>query len=429
MYITSNEYKEEILEPTRKFESRALIGNRVITNEELINFNISSSLQQDATFTIGSTLSSMLNLSFLHKDIDTNDRDNIQISLGLEVNGTYEYIPLGVYNIENISSNDSTTMITAYDNMIKFDIPYIENNEKPTVRSIISRLEQLTGVAFEGNINNYYNYTLSKITGYSCREVFGFLAAVLGCNASIARDGRFKFVDISNVTSLNITSENYYDYSKQSKQYKISSVTNSLENDFIEIGQLTQDTVSLNLSNPFITRSILNDLYSKFNNFNFYPYELNFSGDISLDLGDLIKVTDNKGVVKNCPILSNNITFNGALNSIVSAVGDTKLANTYTSKSKEQAELDRIHDDIQNGFENIVIDSFDKETLKIKRDELISNYEDITYQVDAIKENASLKNSNELNELNRSYNIFSETYNALLNKLNEMIGVERNGIH
>ena len=156
---------------------------------------------------------------------------------------------------------------------------------------------------------------------------------------------------------------------------------------------------------------------------------MNFSGDISLDLGDLIKVTDNKGVVKNCPILSNNITFNGALNSIVSAVGDTKLANTYTSKSKEQAELDRIHDDIQNGFENIVIDSFDKEALKIKRDELISNYEDITYQVDAIKENASLKNSNELNELNRSYNIFSETYNALLNKLNEMIGVERNGIH
>ena len=222
MYTTSNEYKNANLQPYRQFESRITIGNRIITNEEVVSINLQQSIQQEATFTIGNTISSSLNLTYLHNDIEVSDREIINLEIGLLVNSDYEYIPLGVYNIDLCNSNDTTTIITAYDNMVKFDISYKENNSQPTVHSVINRLSELTGIEFAGTLSNYNNYNLVSLSGYSCREVLGFVAGVLGCNAIIDREGKFKFINISKTSSLTITNENYSNYFRQSKLYKIS---------------------------------------------------------------------------------------------------------------------------------------------------------------------------------------------------------------
>lgn len=353
MYTTSNEYKNDNLQAYRQFESRITIGNRIITNEEVVSINLQQSIQQEATFTIGNTISSSLNLTYLHNDIEVSDREIINLEIGLLVNSDYEYIPLGVYNIDLCNSNDTTTIITAYDNMVKFDISYKENNSQPTVHSVINRLSELTGIEFAGTLSNYNNYNLVSLSGYSCREVLGFVAGVLGCNAIIDREGKFKFINISKTSSLTITNENYSNYFRQSKLYKISKIVNTLDESTIEIGSTNDDTVCLNMTNPFVNEEILQDIYNKMNGFSFLPYELNWNGDLSLDLGDSIEIVDKKGTSLMQPILNQSFVYTGGLSSIVQAQGDTKLANDYTTKSKEEANLDRVKDETIENSENI----------------------------------------------------------------------------
>lgn len=348
MYTTSNEYKNANLQPYRQFESRITIGNRIITNEEVVSINLQQSIQQEATFTIGNTISSSLNLTFLHNDIETSDREIINVEIGLLANSDYEYIPLGIYNIDLCNSNDTTTIITAYDNMVKFDISYEENSSQPTVHSVINRLSELTGVEFAETLSNYNNYNVVSLSGYSCREVLGFVAGTLGCNATIDRQGKFKFINIFKTSSLTISNENYLNYFRQSKLYKISKLVNTLDESTIEIGSINDDTVCLNMANPFVNEEILQDLYNKVNGFSFLPYELNWNGDLSLDLGDSIEILDKKGTSLIQPILNQSFIYTGGLSSIVQAQGDTKLANTYTTKTKEEADLDRVKDDINN---------------------------------------------------------------------------------
>ena len=93
MYTTSDKYKINNLEAYREFEASIKIGNRTLTNEEVISLNIQQSIQQDATFTLGNAVSSVLSLSFLHNDIDIDDKDVIDVKIGLLVDDKYEYIP------------------------------------------------------------------------------------------------------------------------------------------------------------------------------------------------------------------------------------------------------------------------------------------------------------------------------------------------
>lgn len=343
MYTTSNEYKIANLQEHRKFESDITIGTRTLTNDDLISFSIQQSIQQDDTFSIGNTIASCLNLIFLHNDIDTNDKDIVDLKLGLLVNEIYEYIPLGIYNISSIDTNDTTTTLVCYDNMIKFDVPYKENTENPTLYSVITRLVELTGIQFGGTLSSYTNYSLSVLENYSCREVLGFIAGVLGANAIIDRTGKFNFVSIAGKTSqLSIDNDSYYDYTKKNKNYILKKIVNITDTEELSVGTVAENTSTLQLQNPFVNQTILQDLYNKLNNLEFLPYSLNFNGDISLDLGDLISITDKKEVIRVHPILSQTITYTGALNTVLGAQGETKTINETNSSSSEENEIVRV---------------------------------------------------------------------------------------
>ena len=378
MYITSDRYKEAILDSSRKFESEIMIGSRKITNEELINFSIQSSIQQDDTYTIGNAISSCLNINFLHDDIETDEKDLVNVKLGLLVDGVYEYVPLGIYHISNIKMNDISTELVCYDNMIKFEVPYIENNENPTLYSIINRLTELTGVETSEDLTQYTNYKLCVLENYTCREVLGYVAGVLGTNAIIDREGKFEFISISskpihsneqlsdtvllitkrksvimtkrgefialegsaNAESL-ATTERYYRYDRRNRNYRITKIINSTETNEISLGDLEEETMYLQTSNPFINEEILTDIYNKLNGLEFLPYNLNWHGDMAIELGDLITVTDKKGVTRVHPVLSHLITYNGALNCEVEAQGETHMLNHYKVSTKEESEADR----------------------------------------------------------------------------------------
>ena len=59
----------------------------------------------------------------------------------------------------------------------------------------------------------------------------------------------------------------------------------------------TNENMELSMSNPYVNESILKTINNNLNGLEFLPYSVTWQGDISLDVGDLVTVTDKKGSV------------------------------------------------------------------------------------------------------------------------------------
>ncbi|MFU7514966.1 hypothetical protein [Clostridium sp. HCS.1] len=70
---------------------------------------------------IGATTSQTLDLTLLNKGDIVYGTSTIKVEIGLKIGSIVEYIPIGIYNIDDIEKTDYTIKITAYDNMIKFE--------------------------------------------------------------------------------------------------------------------------------------------------------------------------------------------------------------------------------------------------------------------------------------------------------------------
>lgn len=355
MYDTSKNYKIYIKEPSRMFESKIVLGERTFKNDDVIQLNIETQ-QPNSGFSIGSTISKSIELTL------KNDRETyasvgiIDISLGLKIGEAIEYIKQGIFNIDVVTKTDYTVKITAYDNMIKFEMPYSEKYSNPTLNQVIQQLQSITGVEFDSSVS-IPNYTLSKLSGYTCREILGYVASLMGGNAYITRNGKFTIVTPIEV-DYTVTSNNYWDYDIEDNTYKIGMLTcqNKVKNDAVDesddyeaikekntisVGSLGTDNMELTFVNPWMTETILNSIYNKLKDFSFLGYSVKWQGDLSVDIGDIINVIDKHGIARKAFVFSDKIRYNGGLTQETSAKGQTKSSNKF-STTDSPTEMDRI---------------------------------------------------------------------------------------
>ncbi|WP_366914696.1 hypothetical protein, partial [Clostridium sp.] len=174
-----------------------------------------------------------------------------------------------------------------------------------------------------------------------CREVLGYVASICGGNALITRDGKFTIVYPSEV-SYSITGANYIDYKREDVKYKIGKLACQVGKEILEKGILGADSRELQFENPWVTTTILNELYTKLNGFEYLGYSMKWQGDVALDLGDIITCTDIKGVTRKLPIFSQKFNFTGGLTSEIGAKGETQNKNSFSSSGSNTKKLERV---------------------------------------------------------------------------------------
>jgi hypothetical protein len=262
----------------------------------------------------------------------------INVEIGLKINDKIEYIPLGIFNIDNVKKNDFTIKITAYDNMSKFKIPYFSSlGNLATLAQVVNEIAAKTGVQFEGSLPSY---SVKKLEGFSCREVLGFVASLCGGNAIIKRNGKFTIIYPTDINRY--IGEGYFDFSREEVKYKIGKITCKSEDRVLSKGSLGADSMELEFENPWATDSILNDIYNRLNGFEYLGYDLKWQGDPSLDIGDIITHKDDKGVIRKLPILNYKLSYDGGLDSELSAKGETKNKNSFDSSGSMKKKIDRV---------------------------------------------------------------------------------------
>ncbi|WP_040192085.1 hypothetical protein [Clostridium culturomicium] len=338
MQATSAEYKLEIKKPSRSFECKITIGNNVYFNEDIVDI-ILETVQPNEGYSIGNTTSQSLELTLINKGDTIYSASQIKLEIGLRVGSTIEYILMGYYNIDEVEKTDYTTKITAFDNMIKFETPYFSSlGEIATLQQIVNELSTITGVQFTGSLPAY---TVKKLEGFTCREVLGYVASLCGGNAHITRDGKFTII-VPKEVNYSITGDNYFDYKREEVKYKIGKISCKAEDKEFTKGTLGTDSMELQFENPWVTEAILTDIYNKLNGFSYLGYSMKWQGDLSLDAGDIVSVTDIKGVLRKVPILSQKFTYTGGLTCEIGAKGESKNKNSFNSSGSGTNKLDRV---------------------------------------------------------------------------------------
>ncbi|WP_315109734.1 carbohydrate binding domain-containing protein [Clostridium intestinale] len=339
MYSTSAAYKTEIKKPSRSFECKITIGDRIYNNSDIVNVTIDGNIQPSDGFMIGTTVSETLDLTLINSGDTIYSTSQVKVEIGLKIGQTIEYIPMGLFNIDDIEKTDYTTKITAFDNMIKFESAYFSSlGDSPTLQQVVNELAAKTGVQFTGSLPTY---TVKKLEGFTCREIVGYVASICGGNAVITRDGKFTIVTLADV-SLSIDPNNYINYKREEVKYKVGKVTCRVGEEELSKGPLGTDSMELGFENPWITNNILQDIYTKLNGFNYLGYSMKWQGDLSLDVGDIVTVTDVKGVVRKHPVLSQKINYTGGLTAEIGAKGENKNKNSFSSSGDTTKKLNRV---------------------------------------------------------------------------------------
>ena len=338
MQNTTANYKLEINKPSREFECKITIGNNIYNNDELVNLTLEHTQPQEG-FSIGDTISQSLDLTLLNRGDIIYSTSQIKVEIGLKIGSTIEYILMGIFNIDDIEKTDYTTKFTAYDNMIKFETPYFSSlGDKPTLKQVVNELSKITGIEFIGSLPNY---TVSKLEGFTCREVLSYVASICGGNAVITRDGKFTIKSLSEIKK-SIDGNNYFDYKREEEKYKIGKISCQIdENNILYKGSTGTDSMELGFENPWVTETILNDVYNKLNGLSYLGYSMKWQGDLSLDPYDIVTVTDIKNVIRKIPILSQKISYTGGLTSEIGAKGESKNKNNFSSSGSTTNKVNR----------------------------------------------------------------------------------------
>lgn len=339
MQNTTADYKLEINKPSRSFECKITIGNNIYTNEDLVNLTLEYSQPQEG-FAIGNTISQSLDLTLLNRGDIIYSTSQIKVEIGLKIGSKIEYILMGIFNIDDIEKTDYTTKFTAYDNMIKFETPYFSSlGDKPTLKQVVNELSSKTGVEFIGSLPDY---NVSKLGGFSCREVLSYVASICGGNAFITRDGKFTIKSLSEVEK-SIDGNNYFEYTREEVKYKVGQISCQVdENNILSKGSTGTDSMELGFENPWVTETILTEIYNKLNGLSYLGYSMKWQGDLSLDPYDIITVTDVKNVVRKIPIISQKLSYTGGLTSEIGAKGETKNKNSFSSSGSTTNKVNRL---------------------------------------------------------------------------------------
>ena len=198
-------------------------------------------------------------------DIDTTIiQSPVNISIGTLVEGTYEYVPIGLFVVQDLPTTDKNkTTIKLRDYAVKFDFGYNakdiidENGGSVTKLQILQDICNKAGV--ETDITKFYGSN-SKIGIYdnsiTARTYISYLAEQAGAIATIDRSGKLIFVQLKDLETVEIPL-NIVEKYEDGEKYEISRVVYEDAIRKFEYGDESKDTLFINTANPYIDNEVL----------------------------------------------------------------------------------------------------------------------------------------------------------------------------
>ena len=364
----SNEYKQIIYSGDSRHKIKILFNNVELQDADRYceKLTVKSRIIPNGAkvFSLNNFISKEAEL-ILH-DIDTSIIQNqVSISIGTLVGNSYEYVPIGIFNIQDTPTNDKNkTTIKLRDNSVKFDFNY---NTKPLIDSgggTATKLQILQDICSKAgvtcNITSFIGST-DRIGIYdntiTARQYIADLAEQAGRIATINRSGELIFVNINSLTTWNIPLSIVERY-ELGKAYRIGKVVYEDAIRKYETASTNYDTLYLDSSNPYISsQSQVNSILQQVNNFVIDSVKTGkILGNPAIDGYDLIniyndKVEGNPSIFKT--LATSDLVYNGVLiNTFDTQIGEEErkenvsIVGEATFKKWAKTEIDNINGEV-----------------------------------------------------------------------------------
>lgn len=329
------------------------------------------------TYKPGGTCAGSAKIVFTSIITTFNKLDKIYPEIGLLVDGTYEWVKMGEYFINDIEidRNRKTTKLDLMDGMFKLNREHVTDLTYPAeIRHVIKEVCLKTGITLANEYMditsmNYRIEQIPKNKKMTFRDVLSLASQTLGMSCFFNREGKLEIKELTD-SGITITADSYFMHglTKSEIEYQIAGISCKKDKETLTVGMRTGR--SLELDNLFMSQTVLDNLYHKIKNIRYYPFNLNYQGHLLLNVGEWVTIKTNTGETFKSPVLSQSFTFKGGLRGRISA--DSKAGNdaqySYAGTiTKKIVQFNEFEAQIQNQIEEADND-FDQKVAKIKKD-------------------------------------------------------------
>ena len=360
MYQASKKFGDAIAGSNRKFNTRLLENEKVLV-ESVKNFTITSGAEE---ITIGSAVASYVQATIENKGIALSGKE-VSLEIGVEVDGEMEYIPMGLYTIQNPKIESNKVTFTAYDRLAsRCNGAYYSKLSYPTdAVDILAEISTMTGVAIdtstlqrgiqinqraiieEGDYNEETEESevittyVNPFDGYTYKETIGFIAGLFGKFAICGRTGMIEFRWYQGI-SYEIPSNIFYnDLQETEESFSIKRLICDNSDQTLSSGS---GVTGISMQNPVMTQSILDSVYNAVKGLIFTPAALRFIGDTRLDIGDIVTAVKNDCTKFTIPIISLITSYDGGLMQTIASYGNTAEEDDSDTKGPITEMAERV---------------------------------------------------------------------------------------
>ncbi len=315
MYAVSEQFNNAIQDNTRNYYWDGKITTKdgrefPFTNEDIVKGSgyITNQCSGSAEIEIGSVYAAELGIT-LFSDVDRYSLEGgtIELCFHLDIGSDfYETVPMGIFEISEANRTVKCLEIKAYDYMLRFEKSFANKVSNGTPYDLIALACEecdvelahtqeemdampngsfVLGIYFENDIETW-------------RDLIYYVAQVLGCFATINREGKLEFRKYGNRAVIDIPNSQRFSSSFSDFVTKYSSVrsvnirTGQSEYFALDI----DDALTMNLgTNPLLqfglmeTRTtLLKNILADISVINYIPFDCTTIGNPALDLGDII---------------------------------------------------------------------------------------------------------------------------------------------
>lgn len=240
--------------------------------------------------------------------------------LGMNVDGKEEYIPMGIFKAQKPAATDWEITLKAYDRMYDAERNYASSLHYPTdTQKVMREIEKLLGISFVTEITPV---SLKKtgdsdvpFAGYTIREAIGYVAGLYGKFAIFNRAGQLEFRWYER--GMEIPLKKMFSFERNEQDYEVQKVVGSSDSNTSYTTGSGNHGISY--SNPFLTKEIVNQIYSSKHGFSYRGGTVTFLGDCRIDPWDMLQCSDLQGNIYKIPAMQITHEIDGGLTTTITA--------------------------------------------------------------------------------------------------------------
>lgn len=280
---------------------------------------------------------------------------------------------LGTYKVTACQQSGSTTDITAYDAAYyALGGTCVPSGSPTTALGVLGDICTQTGLTLDYSGSDVA--ISGDLAGHTMREMVGYMAALLGCNAMIGRDGKLSIRWFSAGASL--TADDYYSGGLQldgettlagirmTKTVRTTTTDPDTGVTTEEDSTVTYDAndggsgTVIAVDNPFATQAIVNAVWAKIRGLGTYRTgTVAYYGGILHEAGDLLSVTDLQGATSTVPVMAITLELDGGCKATAEARGQSQTATAANVQGPTGRALSKLAADLGE-FKELTADNF-----------------------------------------------------------------------